>query len=203
MAISSRQLSFSDKKLLLSRATRSAADYKVITSSQIFLRSHVLANSAQLLIIRWSYRCCQSKYKFVKFLIGRGSQTSKLNHYKTTTTNLCLAGYETLYNAPGVASFSSLSTWCPAKKGMRLLGGRRRRGGIKKRSGFHQKCSRASCSLGPQLQLLDSWSAHSQWDDGEMRERGGGEADKPKQQTATHIASLSPAHQCNYSRVYC
>ena len=93
MAISSRQLSFSAKKLLLSRARRSAADYKVITSSTIFLRSHVLAKSAQLLIITWSYRCCQSKYKFVKFLIGRGSQTSKLYHSKTTTTNLCLAGY--------------------------------------------------------------------------------------------------------------
>ena len=168
MAISSRQLSFSDKKLLLSRVRRCAADYKVVTSSQIFLRSHVLmAKSAQLLIITWSYRCYQSKYKFVKFLIGRGSQTSKLYHSKTTTTNLCLAGYEP-YNAPGVASFFGLSTWCPAaKKGM---GGRRRRGGIKKRSGFHQKCSRDSCSLGPQVQLLDSWSAHSQWDDGQMRQ---------------------------------
>ena len=171
MAISSFQLLFSDKKLLLSRVRRSAADYKVITSSQIFLRSHVLmAKSAQLLITTWSYRCCQSKYKFVKFLIGRGSQTSRLYHSKTKTTNLCLAGHET-YNAPGVASFFGLSTWCPAaKKGMRL-GGRRRRGGIKKRSGFHQKCSRDSCSLGPQVQLLDSWSAHSQWDDGEMRGR--------------------------------
>ena len=165
MAISSRQLSFSAKKLLLSRVRRSAADYKVIMSSKIFLRSHVLAKSAQLLIA-WSYRCCQSKYKFVKFLIGRGSQTSKLYHSKTTTTNLCLAGHEP-YNAPGVASFFGLSTWCPAKKGM---GGRRRRGGIKKRSGFHQKCSRDSCSLGPQVQLLDSWSAHSQWDDGQMRQ---------------------------------